>query len=550
MKRILAGLAALLFCTLPWRGVAAAAETAEETLLAALYEADVTAVREAICEGLVSCETVTRYFLRRIEAHNQPYNCFITLCDDAPEIARLRDEQLKQGEPAGTLFGVPVVVKDNIDMAGYVTTNGHKKEGLTPKETNAAVVESLLREGAVILGKTNMSTDAQDSRLSASRAVGETKNAYDTSLAAGGSSGGTAVAVSLNFAVAGLGTDTNSSLRIPAALNGCVTLRPTRKLISREGCTKLNGTRDTPGAVTRTVRDQAVLMDVLTNGAYAYAENLNADALRGLHIGVLEELAYPQEGQSSRGKGNFDPEVTAAFETAVAQLRQGGARVTAVSMPSFFSLAAATFADSETEFACQQTFYAAFEAFLTEQKLDAVIFPAYSSTPLSAGNAAWKRPFVNNCRLLSPSTGAPEISVPMGQHSTGAGMGLEIVGRKHSEQLLLNVAYAFTEQNDRRVVPKGAPNAYAAQYGGSLRELIAAAKQPPTTTVPSTTVTAAKATTVSSVAADTVPDARAGLPPWALPVGIAAAGITAAAVLTGLLRRKTRYVKRHAQKRR
>lgn len=123
-----------------------------------------------------------------------------------------------------------------------------------------------------------MSTGAQDALRSLSKAVGETKNAYSIYLASGGSSGGTAVAVSLNFATVGLGTDTNSSLRIPAALNGCVSLRPTFGLLSLNGIKKLNKTRDTAGAITRTVYDQAVMMDVLTQGKFSYTKNLNAKA--------------------------------------------------------------------------------------------------------------------------------------------------------------------------------------------------------------------------------------------------------------------------------
>ena len=262
-------------------------------LLASLYEADVTDISEAVKKGYVSCEDVTRYYLRRIERYNKDYNCFITVCDDAIEKARERDEQLKNGEAEGSLFGVPVAVKDNMMYKGTYTTNGHSFSASKKAKSNASVVESLLKEGAVIIGKTNMSTDAQNARTSLSIVVGETKNAYNTDLSAGGSSGGTATAVSLNFCCAGLGTDTNSSLRYPAALAGCVTLRPTFSLIDTKGILPLNSTRDVPGAITRTVYSQAVMLDVLTDNEYGFADALNDEALSsGVKIGVLKELSY------------------------------------------------------------------------------------------------------------------------------------------------------------------------------------------------------------------------------------------------------------------
>lgn len=202
-------------------------EKYNDAVLASLYEADIVSMREALDLGLLTCEELTAYYLERIESYNDEYNCFITMCDDALEIAREKDEQMAAGEASGSLFGIPVVIKDNMDYAGYHTTNGHTKTDDQIADENAEIAQYLLDEGAVIIGKTNMSTDAEDTRASASAAAGETKNAYNSGLASSGSSGGSAVAVSLNFAAAGLGTDTNSSLRYPAALNGCVSLRST-----------------------------------------------------------------------------------------------------------------------------------------------------------------------------------------------------------------------------------------------------------------------------------------------------------------------------------
>ncbi len=312
-------------------------DVSKETILAGLWEADISTIRQALDLGLITCSELTSYYLERIELYNEEYNCFITLCDDALEQAALCDEALSEGTADGLLFGIPLVIKDNMDYVGYHTTNGFYKANWQVAHSNAEIVEYILQEGAIILGKTNMSTEAQDARTSSSQSAGETKNAYNSFLAPGGSSGGSAAATCLNFAVAGLGTDTNSSLRLPAALNGCVSLRATWDTLSVDGICTLNRTRDVPGAITRTVLDQAILLDILSGGQTEYARNLNADILDGLRIGILEELTYPNGGE--RSEENIDDEVMAAFKNAVSELERCGAEVVNVSIPNILHLA-------------------------------------------------------------------------------------------------------------------------------------------------------------------------------------------------------------------
>ena len=176
----------------------------KEQVYAALYEADLASLRDAVCSGLITSTELTQYYLDRIKAYNATYNCFITICDDALSVAAQRDEQWKNGEGEGLLFGVPIVIKDNMDLEGYHTTNGFAKAKNQIAKSNATVVQYLLDEGAVIIAKANMSTEAQDALRSSSQAVGETKNAYSRYLAAGGSSGGSAVSTSLNFTAASI----------------------------------------------------------------------------------------------------------------------------------------------------------------------------------------------------------------------------------------------------------------------------------------------------------------------------------------------------------
>ena len=457
--------------------VCAEATMQKDAVLAALFEADISSVRNALDAGVVTVTELTKYYLDRIERYNEQYNCFITICDDAMAVAAEREKQLVQGQGKGVLFGIPVVIKDNMDLAGYHTTNGRKRSDDQIASTNADVVEYLLSEGAVIIGKTNMSTDAQDALRSVSRVAGETRNAYNAGLASGGSSGGSAVATSLNFAVASLGTDTNSSLRIPAALAGCVSMRSTFGLISVDGIKRLNSTRDVAGAITRTVYDQAIMLDVLTQGAYSYTENLNANSLSGMRIGVLEQLSYATGISGLRTDQNIDDEVAATFERALKELESCGAQVVRVTVPKLFTLSNNTF--SQKDQASKDALYKAFESTLQEEDISAVVYPTYLSAPIRSGvdedGINWNKEYqvnINNCRTLSPSAGIPEITVPIGNHSLGAGIGMEIASLKGNEQLLLDIAYSYTSVYDHRKIPTGAPNSYADAYAYTLEELI------------------------------------------------------------------------------
>lgn len=454
----------------------------KKALLSALYEADIATVREALMLRLISCRELTEYYLERIEEYNEEFNCFITMCDDALAEADKRDEAIRNGAASGSLFGIPVVVKDNINVEGYYTTNGKLKKKSKIAASNAAIVENMLNEGAVIIAKSNMSYEAQEARITLSKEAGETKNAYNTSLASGGSSGGSAVAVSLNFAMAGLGTDTNSSLRYPAALNGCVSMRPTFNLLPTDGIIKLNYARDVAGSITRSVKDQAIMLDALL-GDGNYTESLDASVLSGMRIGVLKELSGAVSGSSLRTDKNIDDEVIAAFENAVKELEALGAEVVVVSMPQVFSLSNACNETYSNYKAAKNNFYKKFEQLLLENNISAVIYPTYLHSPQYTGVTdsgslmIYSQKYINNSSIIAPPLGVPDISVPIGVHSRGAGIGMEIVSLKNEEQLLLNIAYSYTEVYDHRVTPNGAADIYKDYNSGALTELIEEYKQ-------------------------------------------------------------------------
>ena len=442
----------------------------KEELLAALFESDISSARQALDTGLISCVELTQYFLERIDAYNDTFNCFITLCDNALEEAKDRDKRLKEDGEHSMLLGIPIVVKDNIAYEGYPTTNGYWSFGSISWE-NASVVQTLLDAGAVILGKSNMATAAQEAQFTASDAVGETFNAYGTDLSAGGSSGGSASAVSLNFCYAGLGTDTNASLRYPAVLNGCISLRPTKDLIDREGILLLNHTRDVPGVITRSVEDQAIVLGEMAG--IDYYSNLNSNALEGKRIGILLELCYWGNGLNYRRESKMDEEVKTAFYETVANLKSLGATVIEVSIPNIFSLAENCEYDSSNSI---NRFLSVYDQLFADRKLDAVIFPTYLHTPdNSLKYTGWNEDrysyFYSNCSKLSSPIGVPEIAIPIAYHSKGSGIGMEIAALKGQEQLLLDMAYTYTENYVTRRVPETAPSLYEAKR--TMEEILA-----------------------------------------------------------------------------
>ncbi len=206
---------------------------------------------------------------------------------DAPDIARDRDRARRERAATGPLHGVPIVVKDNIDLLGTPTTSGCRALADAMPRRTAPALAALLDAGAVVVGKTNLSEFSFEIR-SRSSLGGDTRNPFATTVTSGGSSGGTAVAVAAGYALAGLGTDTGGSIRVPAAYNGLVGLRPTLGAIATEGVAPLAPSTDTVGTITRSVGDAAMLFGLL-----AAREAPKVRTVAGMRVGVLRQLRAP-----------------------------------------------------------------------------------------------------------------------------------------------------------------------------------------------------------------------------------------------------------------
>ena len=229
----------------------------------------IDSVQEGFRSGRFNAESLARACLAQIETWNARYNAVIFLNDEAVDDARAIDRRRQAGEALGPLAGVPVVVKDPMDMVGFPTTAGwallHSKTGgvdLMPA-TDAPVVARMRAAGAIILGKTNVPILSHTGTHADDSWAGPTLNVVMPDRVPGGSSAGTATAVGASMAVLGLAEETGGSIQNPASAQDLVGIKPTIGLVPNAGVMPLSGNRDVVGPIARTVKDAALCLDVL-----------------------------------------------------------------------------------------------------------------------------------------------------------------------------------------------------------------------------------------------------------------------------------------------
>ena len=286
-----------------------------------LEEATIDDIHAAFRSGELTCRRLVELYLARIEAYDKngpELNAIITVNPKVLDEADELDSSFgRDGEFDGPLHGIPVLVKDQAETAGIRTTFGSVAfEGYVPEE-DATAVRRLKEAGALILAKTNL-PDFATSWFAYSSAGGETKNPYDLERDPGGSSSGTGAAIAANLGAVGIGEDTGGSIRVPSSFDNLVGVRVTTGLISRKGMSPLVVFQDTAGPMTRTVKDAAVLLDVLVGhdpedpftaaatlarGVGSYADGLGEGDLRGARIGVVRE-AFGLDGDPDSSQVN------------------------------------------------------------------------------------------------------------------------------------------------------------------------------------------------------------------------------------------------------
>lgn len=269
----------------------------------------------------------------QIITEKKAYDAIIATIDKrARERAREIDGKVKRGEKVGRLAGVPFIAKDNFLTFGCETTAASNilKGFVAPYQSSA--IEKLEAEGAICVAKANLDAFAHGSSTENSDFF-VTKNPHDTARVPGGSSGGSAAAVVLGMAPFALGTDTGGSIRLPASFSGCIGYKPTYGLVSRSGVVAMASSTDCVGALTRTVADAALVLDVMAGrdgldstmierDAVAYTDL--AATVNGKKIGIIKE--YMDEG--------LQPGVRRVIETAIEKLKTAGVQIHEVSLPS------------------------------------------------------------------------------------------------------------------------------------------------------------------------------------------------------------------------
>jgi aspartyl-tRNA(Asn)/glutamyl-tRNA(Gln) amidotransferase subunit A len=430
-----------------------------------------TEAAEQIRDRKLSSSELTRTCLDRIDKLNPQLNAFITVLPEmALEQARDADVEIAAGNWRGPLHGIPIALKDLIDVAGVRTTAASRQYPDCVAKQDAAIVTQLKRAGAVILGKNNLHECAFGGSGVVS-AFGPARNPWDVTRITGGSSSGSAAAVAAGMCLAALGTDTAGSLRCPPALCGVVGHRPSQGMVRNEGIIPLVPSFDTPGPITRSVRDVVAILEcVAAPGATSLSPRLD-EPVANLRVSVARNLAE-----------DADPEVAQCFQTAVATISKFVSQVTEFdlqwqipttirnyetyryhqtmleSTPELYdprtllrvrATAGVSEADYQRALRELNEFNQSVRVF---ENLDAVLSPTVPvAAPrlgeLEALDAAALRQYELSYLLKNAFPfsylGWPSVSVPCGFTSEGLPVGLQISAAPGADLVALSLAYAY-----------------------------------------------------------------------------------------------------------
>jgi aspartyl-tRNA(Asn)/glutamyl-tRNA(Gln) amidotransferase subunit A len=432
---------------------------------------------ERIRNGELSPVELTEAVLARIAATEPVIHAYVSVSpEEALSAARQAEQELRAGQDRGPLHGIPIAIKDIIDIAGLPTRCGSdSRAGTGPAKADARVVTRLREAGAVIVGKT------VTHEFAAGVSSPPARNPWDPDRIPGGSSGGSGASVAAGSSLAALGSDTAGSIRIPAALNGVVGLKPSFGRVSCEGVFPLSWSLDTMGPLARSVRDAEIVFAAIVEDGSETQQPAAKDGIAGLRIGVPRSYFFDR----------LQPDVAAATERAITGLQDLGAETIDVDWPEASAAAATGFVICRPELASvhAQTLRttpdllgpvlrARLEAFslfpaqdyvralrvrsvirrsiadlyrqhglaalvtptttATATKTDAltIVFPD-GEEPVHAGFTRLTMPF--------NTTGQPVLSIPNGLGHDGLPIGLQIIGRPYEESALCQIGRALED---------------------------------------------------------------------------------------------------------
>jgi len=303
---------------------------------------------ENIKSGNFTVEEFVLKTMERIQKVDSELHAFLSINEQAVDQARIIDKKIKSNEDLGTCIGMPISIKDNICVKGTKTTCASKMLENFVAPYDATVISKLKSEDAIIIGKTNLDEFAMGFSTEFS-AFGPSKNPWNTEYVPGGSSGGSAVAVSAFECITSLGSDTGGSVRNPASFCSVVGFKPTYGLISRYGLISYSNSIEQIGPLTRTVEDTAFLLNIITGKDprdNTTVDNQNEDYLididsgvEGKKIGIIKEMT--QEG--------VDKQVSSAITKAISNLEGQGAKFEEISLDMVKYSVAAYYTITSTE---------------------------------------------------------------------------------------------------------------------------------------------------------------------------------------------------------
>jgi len=307
-------------------------------------ELSATAARDQMASGTLTSAALTRAYLDRIakiDDAGPKLDAVIELNPKAVDEAAALDAERKAGKVRGPMHGIPILIKDNVDIAGMVNSAGSLALADNRPAADAFMVKRLREAGAVILGKTNLSEWAnfRSTRSSSgwSSRGGQTKNPYALDRNPCGSSSGTGSSIAASLAAIGIGTETDGSIICPSSVNGLAGLKPTVGLVSRSGIIPISVSQDTAGPMGRNVSDIAMLLTAMAgvdaadpSGPAAtgkipsdYSTFLKADALKGKRFGMLRQAM------------GYHPDVDRSFMKAVDAIKAAGGDVIEIKIPTY-----------------------------------------------------------------------------------------------------------------------------------------------------------------------------------------------------------------------
>jgi aspartyl-tRNA(Asn)/glutamyl-tRNA(Gln) amidotransferase subunit A len=404
----------------------------------------ISAIREDLNSGRVTCAALVDYYLKNI-ADNQHLNAFLEVWGDEAKARAIEiDSKVKAGT-AGRLAGVVIALKDVLSFRGHKVSSSSKILQGFESIYSATVVQRLLDEDAIFIGRTNCDEFAMGASNENS-AFGPVLNAADPSRVPGGSSGGSAVAVQANMAHAALGSDTGGSIRQPAAFTGIVGLKPTYGLISRWGLLAYASSFDQIGPMTKSIEDSALLTEIMAGPDGQDASMFQQTAPKYSIPAAPKKAKFAVMREAIDGEG-IDPEVKSMMTGLIAKLEAAGEEVKRRIMLGTFVLSSDQYdAYYEKAQKVRQIIRTETDKILADA--DAILLPTTSTPAFKLGEKAANPVAMYMADLLTVQAnlaGNPAISIPGGKTMNGLPMGVQLMTGILEEQELFDLSKLVEE---------------------------------------------------------------------------------------------------------